>query len=202
MDLFLNPNFTYLILVIGFLIAILALVSPGTGVLEAVAIGLIIFAGWLISRLEFNWVALAVLLLGVFPFLWAVRKTQKWYFLVISLVALTLGSTFLFVDDNWRPIVNPALAIVVNLLVVGFFWVIVRKVLEALQHTPAHIFADLVGSIGETRTEVFHEGSVYAGGEMWTATSKSAIPAHTKVRILERRGFTLEVEEVNPDQIK
>jgi len=196
MDLFLNPNFAYLILVIGFLIAILALVSPGTGVLEAVAIGLIVFAGWLISRLDFNWVALVVLILGVFPFLWALRKTQKWYFLVISLVALTLGSTFMFVDENWRPIVNPVLAVLVNLLVIGFFWIIVRKVLEALQHSPAHSFADLVGSIGETRTEVFHEGSVYAGGEMWTATSQTPIPTNTKVKILERKGFTLKVEEV------
>jgi membrane-bound serine protease (ClpP class) len=196
MDLFLNPNFAYLILVIGFLIAILALVSPGTGVLEAVAIGLIILAGWLISRIDFNWIALVVLILGVFPFLWALRKTQKWYFLVISLVALTLGSTFLFVDENWRPIVNPVLAVFVNLLVIGFFWIIVRKVLEALQHSPAHDFVNLVGSVGETRTEVFHEGSVYAGGEMWTATSQTLIPSNTKVKILERKGFTLKVEEI------
>ncbi len=196
MELFLNPNFAYLALVIGFMIAILALVSPGTGVLEAVAIGLIVFSGWLISRLDFNWVALAVLIIGVFPFLWAVRKTKKWYYLVLSLAALTLGSTFLFVDENWRPIVDPVLSVFVNLLAVGFFWIVVRKVLEALTNVPSHSFSDLVGSIGETRTEVFLEGSVYAGGEMWSATSKSPIPNHRRVKILERKGFTLVVEEI------
>ncbi len=202
MDWLLNPNLAYLVLVIGFLIAILALVSPGTGLLEVVAIGLIILSGWLIAQLDFNWYALVLLILGVFPFLWAVRKTQKWYFLVISLIALTLGSTFLFVDENWRPIVNPAVAILVNLLVIGFFWLVVRKVLEALHHIPSHSLTSLKGSVGETRTEVFLEGSVYAGGEMWTATSKTHIPPHTKVRIIQRDGFTLEVEPVKPEDEK
>ena len=199
MDLLLNPNLAYLVLVIGFLIAILALVSPGTGVFEAVAIGLILVSGWLISQLDFNWIALIILILGVFPFLWAVRKTQKWYFLVASIAALSLGSTFLFVDENWRPIVHPALAVLVNLLVIGFFWLVVRKVLDAVSHIPSHDLTKLEGSEGETRTRVFREGSVYAGGEMWTATSKSPIASHKRVKIIQRDGFTLEVEEIDPE---
>ncbi|NMC34264.1 MAG: hypothetical protein GYA36_17685, partial [Veillonellaceae bacterium] len=57
MDILLNPNLVYLVLVFGFMLAILALVSPGTGALEAGSIILIIAAGWQIAQMNFNWIA-------------------------------------------------------------------------------------------------------------------------------------------------
>jgi len=196
MDILLNPNLVYLVLVFGFMLAILALVSPGTGALEAGAIVLIIAQGWQIAQMNFNWIALVVLIIGVFPLLWAMRKTQKWVYLVLSLVALTAGSTFLFVDESWRPVVHPALAVLVNLMVVGFFWIIVRKGLEALESVPSHSLESLIESIGEAKSRVYREGSVQVGGELWSAVSEKPIPAGARVIIKKRNGFTLEVEEV------
>jgi len=196
MEYLLNPNIAYLILVFGFIFAILALVTPGTGILEGLAVVIIVFAGYLISRLNFNWYALGLLILGVIPFLAALRKTQRWIFLLLSLISMVLGSTFLFVDDNWRPIVHPALSVLVNLMIIGFFWIVVRKGLEALNIAPQHGMQDLLNSYGETRTEVHHEGSVFADGEMWSATSAKPIAPHKKVKIISRNGFILEVEEV------
>ena len=201
MDIFLNPNIAYLILVVGFLFAVLALVTPGTGILEGFAVIIILISGYLISQLNFNWYALLVLILGVLPFLAALRMTNRWVFLFIALVSMVLGSTFLFVDSNWRPIVNPILSILVNLLIIGFFWIVVRKGLDALRAAPRHGFKDIEKSIAESRTEVFHEGSVYADGEMWSATSAKPIAAHKKVKILKRNGFTLEVEEIKDTKL-
>jgi len=196
MELLLNPNIAYLILVFGFLFAIMALVTPGTGVLEGIAIIIILISGYIISKLNFNWYALVVLILGVIPFLAALRKTQRRLFLLLSLLSMIIGSTFLFVDSSWRPIVHPVLTIFVNILIIGFFWWVVRKGLEALKIKPQNRLAEIVGSIGETRTEVFHEGSIYANGEMWSATSVKHIPARKKVKVLSRSGFIVEVEEI------
>ncbi len=77
MDIFLNPNVAYLILVVGFLIAIMALLTPGTGFLEVGGLFLLLIAGWQIYNLNFNLIALIVLIVGVFPFLLALRKTGK-----------------------------------------------------------------------------------------------------------------------------
>ena len=195
MEILLNPNLVYLVLVFGFLIAILALVSPGTGALEVAAIILIIAAGWQIAQMNFNWIALAVLIVGVLPLLWAMRKTQKWIYLILSLIALTAGSTFLFVDESWRPVVNPALAVLVNLLVIGFFWFIVRAGLKALESAPAHSLDSLIGSIGEAKSRIHREGSVQVGGELWSAVSEKPIATGARVIVKKRDGFTLEVEE-------
>lgn len=198
MDILINPDVVYLLLVVGFMMAVMALVVPGTGVLELVAFAILGVAGYGVSQLNFNWVALVVLFLALVPFFFSLRKVKPTLMLVLTVVALTLGSTFLFVDESWRPIVNPVLAVVVILLQVGFFWIVVRKSLEAIHTRPSHSLATLEGAIGETRTEVFREGSVYVRGELWSAVSSVPIPARTRVKVLNRSGLILEVEVVKP----
>jgi len=194
MEFLVDPNVVYLLLVVGFMTAVLALVVPGTGVLELVAFAILAAAGYGVSQLQFNWVALVVLFLALVPFFLATRRIYPTAMLILTVVALSLGSTFLFVDEAWHPIVNPILAVLVILLEVGFFWIVVRKGLDAIHKHPLHSLAAIEDSIGETRTEVFLEGSVYVRGEMWSAASEQPIPARTKVRIIRRRGLILDVE--------
>jgi membrane-bound serine protease (ClpP class) len=202
MEFILNPDIAYLLLVVGFLIATLALVTPGTGILELVAFFILALAGWITAQLNFNWVALIILGVGVFPFLLALRKTQKILFLFLSLAALSIGSTFLFVENGWKPVVHPVLAILINALAILFFWIVIRKGLEAIQAVPAHKLGTMAGEIGETRTEVFREGSVYARGEMWSASSDAPIPAFTKVEVIERDGFSLKIKPADDKPAK
>lgn len=193
MSIFLNPDFIYIALVLGFLLAILSLVAPGTGYLELAAFALLAISGWGVSQNQINGIALAILLIGVIPFLLALRKTHRLLYLILSMIALSIGSTFLFVNEAWHPSVDPILAVVVNVLVVGFFWIVVRKGIDAIQDRPAHSLETLTGAIGETRTPVYREGSVYVEGEMWSATSDTPIPAQHKVKIIRRNGLTLQV---------
>src|SRR5512138_1228702 len=96
MEILLEPNVAYLILVGGFLLAILALFAPGSGVLEVAAFFALFIAGYEVYNLPINWWALLILLLGVFPFLIAVRRSGRLVYLAVSLAALALGSVFLF----------------------------------------------------------------------------------------------------------
>jgi membrane-bound serine protease (ClpP class) len=195
MNFLLDPNVAYLILVIGMFLAILALVSPGTGLLEVGALILIVMAGYSIYNLPINLWALIVLVLGVFPFLVAVRKSGRWVFLLISLVAMAVGSIFLFRNESGGPAVSPVLAIVTVAITTSLLWILVRKGIEAMRLKPEHQIK-LEGQIGEAKTDVFNEGTVYAGGENWSATSKRLIPAGSRVRVIHRDGFVLEVEEI------
>ena len=96
MDVLLNPNIAYLLLVSGFALAILALFAPGTGLLEITALFTLILAGYSIYYLPVNLWALVVLVLGVFPFSLALRKSGQVRYLVVSILALVVGSSFLF----------------------------------------------------------------------------------------------------------
>lgn len=197
MDFLLNPNVAYLLLVAASLLAVFAVITPGTGIFEVAALVALVLAGWQVYNLPINAWALAVLLLGVFPFLLAVRRTRRMVNLAISALALVVGSAFLFRGEVWwQPAVHPALVLVTSLSAGGLFWLMVTKVLDAESVVPAHDLSGLVGQIGEARTEIHEEGSAYVKGEMWTARSEEPIPVGALVRVIGREGLLLDVEMI------
>jgi membrane-bound serine protease (ClpP class) len=195
-EVLLNPNVAYLILVAAALVTILAILSPGTGILEITALFLLILSGYTVFRLPVNYWALGVLVLGVIPFLLALRRSRKTIFLILAIGALLLGSIFLFSSQGWQPAVNPILAAVVSISLAGFVWLIAQKALEAEGMRPSHDLETLIGAIGEAKTEINDEGSVQIEGELWSAQSEQAIPLGAKVRVVSREGFFLKVEPV------
>jgi membrane-bound serine protease (ClpP class) len=198
LNILLIPDVSYLIIVGGFLLAILALFAPGTGIIEIAAISAILLGGYGIISLPINVWALIILLIGVIPFVLAVRKSGQIAYLVVSIVALGVGSSYIYSSTAWyMPGVHPLLAGVISILSGGFMWVVARKGLEALAIKPRNKLDELVGATGETQTEInLIDGSVYVGGENWSARSQHPIPANARVRVIQREGFVLEVEEL------
>ena len=195
MDFLLNPNIAYLILLTGILLGFLAIVTPGTGLLEVGALFCVVLAGYAIYNLSVNWWALLLLLISIVPFLYAVRKPKRELYLGVSILLLVIGSVFLFAVDGFKPAVNPLVALLSSGLVSAFLWIVVRKSVQAASARPAHDLEGLVGKVGEARTEIDDDGSVFVAGEMWSARSGSnSIPVGSHVRVVRREGFTLVVE--------
>jgi membrane-bound serine protease (ClpP class) len=200
MNILLDPNISYLILVGGLLLAFLALFAPGTGLLEIGAVVAIMFSGYFIANLPVNWWALAILIVGVFPFLYAVRRSRNLIFLGVSIAAFIIGSVFLFRLESGVPAVNPILATVVSILVTGLMWIIATKGLEALHRKPYSRHEMIVDQIGIARSNIHQTGTVYIHNEEWSARSDTPISVGAKVRVTKQIGFTLEVEPVPAEQ--
>ena len=194
MDFLLDPNIAYILLVFGSMLLILAALNPGSGLLELGAIFLLLLAGWGIYNLSINPWALGLLLIGFVAFLLAVRGPNSRLLLVASILALVVSSSFLFRGEGWQPAVNPWLALVLSTISAGFFWLIAVKVLEAARARPTHDLSQLIGEIGEAKSDIFLEGSVQVSGELWTARSESLIADGSQVRVIGRDGFILLVE--------
>jgi membrane-bound serine protease (ClpP class) len=198
MDIFLNPNVVYLLLVLGVFLTTLALFSPGTGMLEAGALLILIAAGWGIynNSHPVNFWALIVLAVGVIPFLLAMRKWRDMIFLAIAIVAFELGSVYLFEPEVWwKPVVNPFLAAITVISTSVFLWIAGHKVIEADQLRPSHDLGVLLGQVGEAKTAIHTDGSVQVAGEQWSAWSEDPIPAGESVRVVLREGLVLKVEK-------
>jgi membrane-bound serine protease (ClpP class) len=194
MELLLNPNLAYLLLVLGSVLLLLAMVTPGTGILEVGALFLLALAGYAVYNLGFNLWALIVLVLSIIPFVYAMRKPKREAFLALSLLGVILGSVYLFPGAGFWPAVNPILAIVVSAATAAFLWMVVRKAVQAHNARPIHDLGRLIGQIGEAKTRVHEEGSVQVARELWSARSEKAIPAGSRVRVVSREGFILVVE--------
>jgi membrane-bound serine protease (ClpP class) len=197
LDFLLDPNIAYLILVGAAMLTMMAVLNPGTGVLEIVALFLWLISGYIIFNMPINFWALGLMLLGVVLFLLSLRKLKNLIYLGLSILAVIAGSIFLFDQPGWQPAVNPVLAVIVSVFVAGFTWIVAQKALEADQMRPAHDLEALIGAVGEAKTIISDEGSVQVSGELWSARSDQAIPEGTHVRVIGRDGFSLVVEKVD-----
>ena len=92
--------------------------------------------------------------------------------------------------------VNPVLVGVVSVIVIGLSWVIGTRAIEAINRPISTNLDRLVGKVGQARSRIYSEGSVYVGGEVWTARSQVEIPVGSKVRVVSREGLVLTVEPV------
>ncbi len=195
MDFLLDPNLAYLILLSGILLSVLAVATPGSGVLELGAIFCFALAGYAVYVLEIRWWALVVLFLSVIPFAYGVY-TRKRVFLGVSIALAALGSAFLFARQGEWISIHPLVALLASAMLAGFVWVIGVKFFDTLTTRPTHDLEALIGALGEARSAVSNEGSVYVNGELWSARSEKKIPAGSRVRVLRREGFALVVEKV------
>jgi membrane-bound serine protease (ClpP class) len=195
MEILLNPNMAYLLLVAGTLFTLTAIMVPGTGMPEILAFFLIVLAGYAVYHLGINWWALLIMLLSLLPFFFAVRGPRRELWLAVSILGLTIGSVFFFPPARGLISVDPLLAVVTTVLYGAFLWAAARKVVQIAMSRPAHDLSTLVGERGESKTAVKVKGSVQVAGELWSARSENPIAAGRPIRIAGREGFVLIVEE-------
>ena len=91
-------------------------------------------------------------------------------------------------------------AIVVSGGATVLLWFLGRKSLQAYSIPPSHDLDNLPGMLGTARTDLRPDGSVYVGGENWTAHCSEYIPAGSTVRVIRREGLVLEVEKATEEQ--
>ena len=196
-EVLINPNVAYLLLVFGFVLAGMAMITPGTVILELGALFALLLAGWMVFSLGVNLWALILMLVGIIPFVIAVRRKGNRISLGLSFLCLVIGSWFLFPTDPWwRSAIDPLLFIIVSALTIGLLWVVTTKIVEAEAALPSHDLSALIGEVGETKTILSNEGSVQVDGELWTARSEEPIPRDRPVRVVDRDGFILIVEAI------
>jgi membrane-bound serine protease (ClpP class) len=203
MDTLMNPNLGYLLLMTSVLLAVMAVITPGTGFFELGALMTLLLTGWFVYNLPVNYWALIFLAGGVVLFILVLLERHRPisrrfdYLLVASLVFIFVGTAGLFKkEESWLPGAHPLLILVATVLEGGYLWIATRKTIEAFLTPPLQDLARLVGMLGEAKTEVSTEGSVQVDGELWSARSQAPIPTGSQVRVTGREGFILEVEAV------
>ena len=194
MTTFVSPDVAYLLLMFGSIFLMMAIVTPGTHLLEGGALLMLAAAGYEIYNLGFNWWALVILVLALVPFIYSIQKSGREWALALSILALIVGSLYLFPGTGFLPAVNPVLAVITSLLSAGFLWFIVRKGMQAYHARPLQDLQKLIGQAGQAKTEILDGGSVQVASELWSARSEQSIPAGSRVRVVSREGFTLIVE--------
>jgi membrane-bound serine protease (ClpP class) len=190
------PNILFLLLVASLWLITLAIVSPGTGVYEVLATMTLLGVGAGMFYALLNLWALIPIAMGFALFFFALRaKTRHSVWLLGSALCFSGGSIFLFRHEEGIVAVNPLLAVLATAFTLVFYWFAVRSVIAAQKldsrFDPEHV----LGAIGEARTDLDLDGTVFVGGELWSASAEQPIRDGSKVRVCAREGLVLKVME-------
>ena len=195
MEVFLNPDVAYLVIVAASFLVLIAIVIPGTGMPEIGALFCVLLGAYAVYHLSLNWWALALMILSLVPFFLSMRKSRSGLWLALSILGLAVGSVFFFPAKQGWISVNPVLAITTSALYAAFVWLAARKSIQAAQTKAVHDMSTLIGQRGEAKTQIGEEGSVQVASELWSARSSKPVPVGSMVRVIGREGFILLVEE-------
>ncbi|NWF70336.1 MAG: hypothetical protein HXY40_14715 [Chloroflexi bacterium] len=190
----LSVDFVYLVLLGALWLSALAIYLPGTGLGEAVALGVLAAALFVLSRQPTNWGAALLIVLGVLSFLtlpFFSQKYGKWA--LVGLGLQVAGSLFLFEGKSVHP-----LTVVFTLLIsLGYYQFLLLPAMRRLRAMP-DTSADerLAGTEGIVMTPLNPTGTVKLRGENWTAYSDEPIASGERVLVIKRDGLQLYVEHL------
>jgi membrane-bound serine protease (ClpP class) len=192
-----NPNVAYLLLVLGVFAAALAISIPGTGLPEGAAVLALALAAVGLSQLPVSLAGLSLIGLALLLYVLEFRFMAHGAFLLGGTLALGIGSLILFRTKGGEAGLSWVTVTVVTLASTAFFAFLVGKGLAVQRLPVAQDPNRVVGARGTTRTAVNGEGTVYVGGELWSASAEDTIPANSPVVVVSRNGLKLTVARVN-----
>ncbi len=196
-----DPNIAFILFTIGFYGIVAELFHPNffSGILGAIALVLAFIGA---NALPLNVGGLLLILIGIALFALEVTVASYGLLTIGGLVSFVLGAFALWTGvqpgvDAIDVSVSPWLIVIAAAVGVLYVWVLVRAL---LQMRGAHVVANpptaaLVGGAGMAQTLIAPTGIAYAGGESWSARSRTGeIGPGTPVRIVGVDGLELIVE--------
>jgi membrane-bound serine protease (ClpP class) len=197
-----DPNIAFILFTLGFYGLLFELQNPNfvTGILGGISI-ILAFIGF--GSLPLNLGGLLLIGLGIVLFVLELTVTSHGLLTLGGIICFVLGAGALYTEPGspTAPDVSVALPVIATMTVLtaGFMLLIV---FVAFRSRREHVAAGLIGaglaanSIGEVRLPLTPVGSVYAGGEEWTARTADERPLQrgTQVRVVRQEGLTLIVE--------
>ncbi len=203
-----DPNIAFILFTLGFYGLLFELQSPNfvTGIMGALAI-ILAFVGF--GSLPLNVAGLILIGLAIVLFALEPTVTSHGLLTVAGLIAFVLGASALYTEpgDPTAPTVAVALPLILtmSLLTAAFMGLIAITAIRSrrLQASPALVGSNALppGAPGEVRRPLVPLGSVYAGGEEWTARTSDdqPLPRGASVRVVRQEGLVLIVEPVESD---
>jgi membrane-bound serine protease (ClpP class) len=196
-----DPNIAFVLFTLGFYGLIFELAHPNfvTGIIGGISI-ILAFIGF--GSLPLNLGGLLLVGLGILLFVLELTITSHGLLTVGGIVCFVLGAGALYTEPGTPtgPDVSVAFPVLLAMtaLTAGFMVVVVYVAARTRRHVtaPGLMGSGVLPDEGEVRLPLAPVGSVYAGGEEWTARTpdESSLPRGTRVRVVRQDGLTLIVE--------
>ncbi|PSL43853.1 membrane-bound serine protease (ClpP class) [Chitinophaga niastensis] len=200
LDVLSDPNFAYILLLLGLYGMLFELYNPGAILPGIVGVISLILAFYSLHTLPVNFAGLALIIFGIILFLLEIKIVSHGLLTIGGIVALFLGSLMLIRADPTSPDIKISRTIIISATLVStlFFLFILGFGLKAQRLKPVSGIDGLVGKTGESLEVLNPNGTIRVHGETWNATSISGkIEKGEKVQVVGIVGLQLRVEHIH-----
>ena len=190
-----------ILLLLGCFGLIFEVYNPGIGlggILGTAALAMSLYG---FSVLPTNWIGLALVVASILMALVDLHRSTLGIWSVLGLVALVTGELMLSQEAHPEVALSSLTMIAGVVLSLVFFISVMTAALRVRLRRPITGEESIVGAIGEARTDIAPEGTVFTKGALWRArTMETGIAAGSKVEIKATEGLVLLVEPLHePD---
>ena len=198
-----NPVVSSVFLILGLFLILIGIKTPGLGMEIAGVLSLgLSFLGY-----GFIGVHIFGVLLLVLGFLFALAeiKANMGFLALIGSAMMIIGLVALIPSErlwiSYYVLESIVLySAIIGILSASVFLLIVYKVRQVYFKKPAMGPETLIGSVGVAYTDIDPEGEVRVRGEFWRARClREKVKKGSRVRVLNRKGLVLIVEEVKAE---
>jgi membrane-bound serine protease (ClpP class) len=196
LQILVNPNVAYLLMLAGLVGLAIELFSPGLivpGTLGAIAFLLGLYGT---AQLPVTAAGIALLVAGVAMIVAEAHLPTGGALGVVGVIALALSGLLLFDTDSDALEVSVPVVVTVTVLFGGFLAFAVRKVVEARRNPVLTGWEELIGAGGDVRLPLDPVGQVFVQGALWRAELADGTGADDAERVRER-GVRVRVESVD-----
>ena len=194
-----NPNVAYLALIVGLLMLVVAVTTPGTGFAEVIAVISLAVALIGLVHLEANLAGVVLIVAAFVLFALDVTHTQHGALTLGGAVALVIGSLLLFPAGENGPTLSLWLVAGVTILMVAISLVVLSAVMRwRKQRWVDNAAQKVVGQRGVVKTAVvpLTSGTAQVSGQLWSVAADEPIEPGTEVEVIGREGLTLKVKKI------
>jgi membrane-bound serine protease (ClpP class) len=190
-----SPEIAFLLLLTGAFGLIFEIYNPGIGL--AAIIGITALAGsfYALNVLPTDWLGVLLVVIAIGLFVVDVQLSGFGMWSAGGVIGLVAGGLLMFSGAPSAAQLSPwaiVAAVVISLL---FFVSVMTAALRVRLRRPITGEEGIVGTLGEARTDIAPEGTVFTKGKLWRArTMETGIAAGSSVQIKATEGLVLLVE--------
>ncbi len=192
-----HPNIAYILMMAGILGLYMEFSHPGTifpGVAGAICL---LLAAAALQLLPINYTGLALMVLGIALLVGEAFAPSFGVLGVGGIIALALGSFFLFDTEGSDLIVDRSIIFTAVATLGAFVLAVSYLVFRSQKSKPTLGMEGLIGETGEVKVKLTPTGKIFVHGEYWNAQAENEIEVGEKVQVVGYDGMSLKVQRAS-----
>lgn len=200
LDILSDPNFAYILMMLGIYGLLFELYNPGSILPGIVGTICLVLAFYSMHTLPINYAGLALILFAIILFLLEIKIVSHGLLAIGGTVSLFLGSIMLFKTSSFIELLAVSWEVIILTVVLTamFFLFAISMGIKAQKRKKVGGIEGMIGETGEAASDLRPDGLVKVHGEIWKATSlDGSLKRGSRVEVAETENLNLKVRKIN-----